>query len=274
MNNKNLLQRTITCVVGIPLLFAIIFFLPYHNFIGLSALLIFVSFYGSYELSKMVYGKWTYMPFTALLLTSGAYLLPESTEFILVLLFLIALSLEIKRGESDEFVNSVTSISKRLLVSIYPAYFITFFIRFAAFEVTDSLVILYYLMLVFSNDIFAYICGSLFGKNNNAHLKASPKKSYAGFIGGAVFSVLLSIIYTYMLKEKVTVFGNQTFVIICPVITSIMADLGDLAESVIKRSCKVKDSSNLIPGHGGVLDRLDSIVSTAPFFYLLLRVFA
>lgn len=271
MKNKNLLQRTLTCVIGIPLLFVLIFLIPQHNFIGLSILLIVASFLGSYEMGKMLYGELTYMPFAATVLPIISYVKPEATELALVYIVILALVGEIKSGESDNFENAVTRISKRLFVSIYPSYFITFFIRLASLENTNGFVIAYYLLLVFSNDIFAYIFGTVFGAKNNAHLKASPKKSWAGFIGGAFWALCFSLVYTCIFKDKAACFNDIYLRTVCPILISIMADLGDLVESVIKRSAKVKDSSNIIPGHGGVLDRLDSIVVSIPLFYFILR---
>lgn len=131
-------------------------------------------------------------------------------------------------------------------------------------------------------DIFAYFTGTMFGKHKLAPI-LSPKKSVEGAVGGVIGAVVLAIIFGMILRkfgiEVVPNAGNRIaaklcnyipldFAIICG-IASVISQFGDLLASGIKRYYKIKDYGNLIPGHGGVLDRFDSIIFVAPVVYML-----
>lgn len=116
-------------------------------------------------------------------------------------------------------------------------------------------------VLIWSSDTFAYIAGRLFGKHKMAPI-ISPKKTWEGFAGGVILTLLFSF---FVEKYYPELRGNWMIV---GLLVSIFAPLGDLVESQLKRSFGVKDSGNIIPGHGGVLDRLDSFIICAPVIYL------
>lgn len=113
----------------------------------------------------------------------------------------------------------------------------------------------------FGTDIFAYFTGYLFGKHKLCPA-ISPKKTIEGAIGGVAGSVFLSIIFLLIFSPTLLLHG-----MIIGVLGSILAQFGDLTASIIKRKIGIKDYGNLIPGHGGVLDRFDSVLFTAPFIY-------
>ncbi|MEZ7507714.1 phosphatidate cytidylyltransferase [Cloacibacterium sp. Arc13] len=116
-------------------------------------------------------------------------------------------------------------------------------------------------VLIWSSDSFAYFTGRMFGKHKMAP-KISPKKTWEGFAGGVFFTLILG----YFIEQKFPdLRGNW---IVVGLLVSIFAPLGDLVESQLKRTFGVKDSGNIIPGHGGVLDRLDSFIIAAPVVYL------
>ncbi len=116
-------------------------------------------------------------------------------------------------------------------------------------------------VLIWSSDTFAYITGRLFGKHKMAP-KISPKKTWEGFAGGVVLTLILGFFVEQYFPD---LRGNW---IIVGFLVAVFAPLGDLVESQLKRSFAVKDSGNIIPGHGGVLDRLDSFILCAPVIYL------
>lgn len=121
-----------------------------------------------------------------------------------------------------------------------------------------------FFIILWASDSMAYLVGSKLGKHK-LFPRVSPGKTWEGFIGGVVFSILAGYLYSYFT-------GSSAFHwIIMAVIISVFGMLGDLSESLLKRSAGVKDSGNLLPGHGGVLDRFDGIFFSSPLIltYLL-----
>jgi len=116
-------------------------------------------------------------------------------------------------------------------------------------------------LLVWTNDTFAYICGNLFGKHKLI-VSISPNKTWEGSIGGFLFTVLVGFIIDSYLFQ-----GNY-FWIIAAILVSPAAVIGDLFESALKRKNNVKDTGNIMPGHGGILDRFDAMFFAIPFFYI------
>ena len=117
-------------------------------------------------------------------------------------------------------------------------------------------------ILAYATDTFAYFSGKLFGKHKLIP-KISPNKTIEGAIGGIIGAVISCEIYLFYLGETKYVIP----IIAVAIVGSILSQLGDLFASSIKRLFDVKDYGKLIPGHGGVLDRIDSVLFTAPFVY-------
>lgn len=119
------------------------------------------------------------------------------------------------------------------------------------------------------SDTFAYFTGMLLGKHKLAPV-LSPKKSIEGSIGGVAGSALAGALFGYLFSAKVGQEINLT--IVCAILGalgSVISQIGDLAASGIKRNYEIKDYGNLIPGHGGIMDRFDSVIVTAPIIYFL-----
>lgn len=123
--------------------------------------------------------------------------------------------------------------------------------------------------LTWTNDAMAFFVGKRFGKKK-FFPSVSPKKTWEGVMGGAFAAIISAFIYHYLYASYLSWFD-------CVVLGSgvaIVAPIGDLVESMIKRDVKLKDASTTIPGHGGFLDRFDSMLFTAPLIYYYLRFFA
>ena len=155
------------------------------------------------------------------------------------------------------------------------AVFITFylavlggFILLLANHPDGALRILALVVLIACNYTFAYIAGVLFGKHKLAP-SISPKKSWEGLIGGAIASIVGGSLIFYYLFEVNWIVGAAI-----GVMTVITATCGDLIESAIKRDLAIKDMSNLLPGHGGIMDRLDSDLFTAPAVWFAFELIA
>ena len=124
-------------------------------------------------------------------------------------------------------------------------------------------------ILIWTNDTFAYIVGKSIGKRKLFE-KVSPKKTIEGFVGGVVFAVLASYIIS---KYYIEIVESNTFIwIITALIVSIFGTIGDLIESKFKRIAGVKDSGRIMPGHGGILDRLDSVIFATPIIFLFYQI--
>ncbi|WP_149277422.1 phosphatidate cytidylyltransferase [Pareuzebyella sediminis] len=123
-------------------------------------------------------------------------------------------------------------------------------------------------ILIWVNDSFAYIVGSLFGRTK-LFPRVSPKKTVEGALGGLVFALGIA----YLMAKYEPLISPLQWVCVAAVIV-VAGSLGDLVESKFKRSAGVKDSGAILPGHGGMLDRLDSLIFAAPFAYLTLNIFA
>lgn len=122
------------------------------------------------------------------------------------------------------------------------------------------------------SDTCAYLVGRTFGKHKIAP-KLSPKKSVEGCIGGMLGAALIGFIYATIFKEQLSMIWNpQLLFAVISGCSSVISQIGDMAASAIKRNKDIKDYGNLMPGHGGILDRFDSIIFTAPICYYLMQL--
>lgn len=126
-------------------------------------------------------------------------------------------------------------------------------------------IVLALVLFIWANDSFAYLIGKNFGRYKLFE-KVSPKKTIEGFIGGVVFTVITGVVVSYYFEMLPMIHW-----IALSVITGILGTIGDLVESKFKRQAQIKDSGNIMPGHGGILDRLDSLLFVAPFVYLYIH---
>ena len=184
------------------------------------------------------------------------YLQPSLGIFIFYLLFILVRSLYSNRSEQP------TEISKIIFGHIY----ITLPITLAALlKHGCPNMLLTAVVAIWANDTGAYIVGSKIGKNR-LFPSLSPKKSWEGFFGGMLFSVISTTLLAYFLD---VLMFDVTKGVILGIVISIFATWGDLFESMLKRNAGVKDSGSLIPGHGGILDRIDSMLFVIPITTLL-----
>jgi phosphatidate cytidylyltransferase len=185
---------------------------------------------------------------------------PISVEMgVFLALLLIPASYVFARGELDE---ALPSSAIAVLATLYVGMLGGSLIRLRN-DFPDGWKLLFFLMLVvWLGDAGAYYCGRTFGKHKLSP-RISPKKTVEGLIGGVITSVIAALVihFTFFLNFPLV------HVVIAGVILSVAGVVGDLAESMWKRSAAVKDSGTLIPGHGGFLDRFDSILFTAPILY-------
>ncbi|MHC0440551.1 phosphatidate cytidylyltransferase [Flavobacterium sp. 3-210] len=134
-------------------------------------------------------------------------------------------------------------------------------------------IILGLFILIWTNDTFAYLVGKSMGKHKLFE-RVSPKKTIEGFLGGAVFAAFAGYLISKLYIQPNPEFSSRSILIwtIIAVIVSIFGTIGDLIESKFKRIAGVKDSGSIMPGHGGILDRLDSVIFVAPIIFLFYQI--
>lgn len=125
---------------------------------------------------------------------------------------------------------------------------------------------LYYLILIWVIDTFGYLIGIAFGKNKLFE-SLSPKKTIEGAVGSLIFSIIYGLIISFFVEIKIVI-----ILILC-IITCFFAVTGDLIQSKIKRELEIKDFGKLLPGHGGLFDRLDSLLFSFPIIYLIIEIY-
>ena len=250
-------------VIFIPLLLAIF----YVGGIALLSFLSLVVLLQAFELREMFLKKNVSISLIMLPLTIVVFLvfalLSVNEMFISIVgIFVVIMGIDLF---SHRLEGALERISQSLFIVIYSPVFLSFVYRIRILK-NGKFLILSLLILIWIVDTFAYFIGMLAGKHRGI-FKASPNKSAEGFIAGIIFGFLSGF-----LAGKI--FGFSVSEILALGISAgIFGQFGDLIESLIKRDIGVKDSSDLLPGHGGIVDRFDSLILAATIFYLLINLF-
>jgi phosphatidate cytidylyltransferase len=177
--------------------------------------------------------------------------------FLIVISLFLLFLLELTRKDSHQ---TILSLSGTVFGVIYIGWCFSFILRIR--NLPDGMVLLGFLLVVVkAHDLGAYLVGSFFGKTPLLK-RVSPKKSREGFVGGLFFSLIFAFLFKGFLPDF-----TLRQVLALGFILAVIGQLGDLFESLLKRDCGVKDSGKLIPGMGGILDIIDSLIFTAPVFY-------
>jgi len=265
-----MLKRSITSISLILLAIASIFILPVWIFGTVTSIFIGLGLYEFFRMSA----KNIFPPGFAYVGILSGILLPYITYFYrptggiweVAFFILILITLFIIQFTRKESRNAVNLIAVTLFAVFYIGWFFTFLVKVRFLEDGHKLVA-YLLLVTKSGDMGAYLVGSNFGRHKLIP-RISPNKSVEGAAGGFIFSIACALLSRYYLSWM-----SFSFVLISGVLIGIFAQLGDLAESLIKRDYDVKDSGVFLPGLGGMLDVIDSILFTAPIFYICLTIF-
>jgi len=177
--------------------------------------------------------------------------------FALLLLFLFVLFM----GTSENLLLSTSGVGIMFLGTFYIGFLLSH-VSLIRQLTNGTLWVLFLVATVWVGDISAFLCGSLFGKHK-LYPKISPKKTYEGLAGAILGSSLVALVFASLFLPRL----GKGFSILLGVSMGILGQFGDFTESMLKRSAQVKDSGSFIPGHGGMLDRLDSFLFSAPFLY-------
>jgi phosphatidate cytidylyltransferase len=267
-------NRIITAAWAIPVLGVIIWFgEPYFTiFIAIVGLLAAIEFYrlskGAKAQPLTVFGIiWTIL----LIVVRDTWILSHLTPYLETELLVpnlltagmaISLLLLLARKQKQ---GAFTDWSWTLAEILYVGWLLGYLIALRGLDDGRSWVF-FAILATFGSDSAAYFIGRLFGKQKLAPT-ISPKKTWEGAVGGLAGAVAVSLLFLLPTPLKLTAYLNWWQLIIVGLFISVFGQLGDLVESLFKRNTGVKDSGNIFPGHGGMLDRMDSIVFAAVVVY-------
>lgn len=184
-----------------------------------------------------------------------------SIPVILLILFAQVIATEMKTSFKD--------IAYTFLGICYVVFFMMYVALIDGMN-NGKILIWYAIIAAWGTDIFAYFVGKAIGKHKFS--KISPKKSIEGCIGGTIGAIVLMVIYTWIVNSFFGMQYSYVYIAGIGLVLSLIGQIGDFAASSIKRYVDIKDFSNLIPGHGGMLDRIDSLIFLAPFAYALFSI--
>lgn len=247
---------------------AIMLLIPNKYVIGL--LLAIISLVAMHEYLKAISKVCTpikLVAYLSCLSVAAVNFIPEQNMLKAIMMFLPSIMLILFANViATDMKISFKDMSYTLLGICYIPVFISFLTLIDAMQ-NGKILIGYILIAAWGTDVFAYLIGKKFGKHKFS--KVSPKKSIEGCIAGTIGSVLIMVLYTFILNRYFQFNYSYMYVMIVGIVLSLIGQIGDFSASCIKRYVDIKDYSNLLPGHGGMLDRIDSVLFLAPFAYLL-----
>jgi len=262
-----LLKRILTASIVAPIaVFSILVFTQTGFALALTLILIISSWeYCDLIQIKHLAGKALY----ALLILLVTYFLSNSPSSLSLVLYAAGVWWLIALIWVVMFPQGSSLLRKSLVVKLINGLFIfaPMAISLLALHLQDKVLVLFLLILIWAADIGAYFAGTFFGKTKLC-LNVSPGKTFEGVYGGIALTQVAAISYVYISIETPSLNDFLIFSFLALVV-ALVSVLGDLFESVLKRIAQVKDSGNIFPGHGGLLDRIDSLTSAAPIFILL-----
>ena len=288
---RNLTARVIVFFVGILVLALVLLLDPFSNHVIINAMAVVVSALGAVELSRLfsrseggfqVHGALIpliggLLPAVQLLILFG--LLPgHALSLAILAVTSLTLLVQVVRRPQSEIANSHTQIAGVLLILVYPGLFLTFFVRISEFAAATALIMLF-LATVFAADTIAYLAGMLYRWIRRLRqpewqptgiVPASPNKTFVGFVVGWLGAIGIAVAAVALFPRHMPVAPVMGIPI--GAVVGLSAIIGDLVESTLKRSATQKDSGDLIPGRGGILDSVDSVLYAAPAFYYLLQI--
>lgn len=259
-------KRILTSILGIPLLIFILIL----GGIPLLVSLIIIASIGLYELYKTFKITNKIYILTEIIISAGLliimYQFPNFILPYLVLTFIFHFIYQLitKKPSFETAILGFTGI-------VYISFLLGHILLFDKILYGNYLIWLIFI-IAWLTDTFAYFTGIYLGKHKLCP-SISPKKTIEGSIGGILGSLIICIIYGIYLNKIQNINIALLHYIILGVITSIISQFGDLTASLIKRNYGTKDFGNIFPGHGGILDRFDSILFTAPIVYYYINIF-
>ena len=272
MPSGNTTKRVLISIIGIPVILAASYFGSAYFFTFVLAIAL-ISFY---EYSMLVRAKgantnlWMgFLSIIFLLINQVTYFF-DTYSFLVILLLLLS-SIELFRNKGSVIFNIGSTLLGILYIGLFAGSLLgirEFYPSIGDLYTRGGYLIISIFIGIWVCDSAAFFGGTALGKHK-LFPRVSPNKSWEGAIFGFLFAVIIMI----LLKPVILNFLSWANIIFMGVIIGTVGQIGDLIESLIKRDAGVKDSSNLIPGHGGIFDRFDSLLFTAPVILLYLKYF-
>ncbi len=273
ISGTELQKRVVSGILGVAAILAVII---YGSWPGILLLMGLLSLRMIFEFAQMVYTlqdrveKRYILLFVSWGILALGFLIPRGSFEILVFVFLLLFSyflMTASRYDGEE----LTFHFRELMYSVFGLVYLTFIplyllrIREAQYGVKWTVL---FFLTIWSVDTGAYFAGKKYGKKK-LYPKISPKKTVEGAIGGIVTAIVLTLVYKLLFFKELPWLG----ILFVPVFVGVVAEIGDLCESFLKRAFHQKDSGDLIPGHGCFLDRFDSVVFSLPIMYACVKLF-
>ena len=264
------LKRVLTGLIGFPIVVAVLLF---GNKYIVDAVFAIITLISMYEYTNAISNKYKPVKFVGYFLAISIafiHIIPlEHMLKILIMLIPTVIAILFIKVIISKMDTNFNDIAVEFFGIVYIIGFMVFMPILYGMP-NGKYLIMYVLLSAWGSDTFAYAAGRRFGKHKLSII--SPKKSVEGSIAGVIGATLICLIYTICINKFVSLNINYIYIMFVSIVLSVLSQLGDLAASSIKRYVDVKDFGNLLPGHGGMIDRIDSIIFIAPFAYFLLSL--
>ena len=262
-----LLKRLITVALLGPLVIMGVLVSNQNQFLGVLIVILIIASWEFCSLIKIksIAGKATFI----MLAIAIIYFLKNKPSLLMPVLiasslwWIIALYWTLTFPKHSRYLDNAFSI--KLVNGLF--FLVPMALALIALHKNNTSLVFLLLALIWAADIGAYFAGSAFGKNKLCP-NVSPGKTIEGALGGVILSLVVGALYVLITTDKPTLENYFNFGVLS-LIVSLVSILGDLFESILKRIAEVKDSGKILPGHGGLLDRIDSLACAAPIFFLL-----
>lgn len=306
---SNLFKRMLLTTITVPVVFWTLFF-PLRSHILLVLIFGFIITYlGSFEINSLIFNKGIkvnrfFIPTVNLIIYGFAYIYANNYFSVysypqtLPLFFAFLISLLSFIYARDIFAKDLAMSFEKMSYTLFgilyigiPSFLFPFLLNIDPVnklaDVADvpifycvktegtqfsAMLLIYLVICIWVNDIFAYVFGMTFGKKKKLGITASPNKSLAGYIGGFLTTFVFVGAY-YALFHKYLSQMPTAFYFLFPILSGFLVPVGDLVESVVKRSVNIKDSGNIIMGRGGVLDSVDTLLFLIPVYFVILQLY-
>lgn len=265
----SLRKRLPTALILLAIVFLIIQFLSTLGYFLVLQAVILACLFEFYNLfrGRKIFPQKALGIVLALTISLSFYFGKISTELALFLCLLVAgVYYVISFNRLEKLVTFPASISVTFFGALYLSFTLNYF--YLLREEKGPFYIYFLFAVIFLGDSGAYFFGKAWGKRKLVPM-ASPKKTWEGSFGGILFACLGALAAQQVLLKDVFLWKA----IICAIFVHAVAQISDPMESLFKRAVGVKDSSNILPGHGGSLDRIDSLILATPFFYYFIKYF-